>query len=123
MGKVIHFEFMTPEPEKEVAFFQSVFGWKIQGWGDMRYWLVDGGEGAGINGAILATSTPERPRVVNTIQVDDLDASIEKALAAGATLTLDKREVPNVGWVAYLMSPTGIMFAMLEPAPGSMPER
>ncbi len=125
MNTVIHFELASPDPEKEVAFFQSLFGWEAQRWGEEEYWLVDTGRGEhepGINGAIMPLGMPDQPRVVNTVSVDDLDASLASATAAGATVAMEKQEVPNVGWVAYVVSPTGIVFGMLQPVPGSTPE-
>ena len=116
MSRVIHFEFATPDPEKEVAFFKELFGWDIQRWGEQEYWLIDSGtDEAGVNGAIMPLQTPEQPRVVDTISVQDLDAAIATATAAGATVAMEKMEVQGVGWVAYVVSPTGIMFGMLQP--------
>ncbi len=57
--------------------------------------------------------------MVNTIDVEDLDASIAKAEAGGATMALDKMEVEGIGWVAYMLSPTGIMFGMIESMQGA----
>lgn len=120
MGRVTHFEFSTPDPTKEVAFFKEVFGWTIEQWGDQEYWLVTTGENeAGINGAIMPQAMADQPRVVDTVQVEDIDAATAKAVAAGATTAMAKQEVPNMGWTTYLMSPTGIMFGLFQPMPGS----
>jgi hypothetical protein len=121
MSRVVHFEFATSDPALEVEFFRSLFGWESQQWGDQDYWLVDTGKDeVGINGAIMPLNTTDQPRVVNTIGVENLDASIEKATAAGATVAVEKQEVPNVGWTAYMLSPTGILFGMIESMPGGM---
>jgi hypothetical protein len=121
MSRVVHFEFATSDPAGEVEFFRSLFGWESQQWGDQDYWLVDTGKDeVGINGAIMPLNTTDQPRVVNTIGVENLDASIEKATAAGATVAVEKQEVPNVGWTAYMLSPTGILFGMIESMPGGM---
>ncbi len=118
MGRVTHFEFSTPEPEKEIAFFKTLFGWEIERWGDWEYWLVTTGKDeAGIDGAIMPQRMPDQPRVVDTVEVEDIDASIAKAVEAGATLALEKQEVPNMGWTAYLMSPTGIMVGLFQSMP------
>jgi hypothetical protein len=115
-NRVIHFEFASPDPAKEAQFFKSLFGWGVDQWGDQEYWLVDTGaeNEPGINGAIMPLSMPDQPRVVNTIGVDDLDAAMAKAAAGGATVALDKQEIPNIGWTAYMISPTGIMFGMIQ---------
>jgi predicted enzyme related to lactoylglutathione lyase len=119
MPKVVHFEWATPDPAREIEFLESVLGWKIASWGEEQYWLVDtGDEDRGINGALMPLSAPEQPRVVNTVEVVDLDSSLDRAIASGATLAMGRQEIPNIGWIAYVISPTGIMFGMLEPMPG-----
>jgi len=122
VSRVVHFEFATPEPEREIEFFTSVFGWKIERWGEEPYWLIDTGEGdSGINGAIAPLQAADQPRVMNWVGVGDIDAAVEKALAAGATLAMEKQEAPGVGWMVVLQSPTGILFGIIQPMPGSMP--
>lgn len=117
-SRVTHFEFATPDPAKEIEFFKALFGWEIERWGDQEYWLVGTGTGeTGINGAIMPQMSPDQPRVVDTVEVDDLDASIAKATAAGATIAMEKQEIPNFGWTAYMLSPTGILFGMFETMP------
>lgn len=86
----------------------------------LDYWLVEGGKDEpGINGAIMPQQSPGQPRIVNTVGVEDLDATLAKAVAAGATVAVEKQEVPTIGWVAYVISPTGLMVGMLQPLAGS----
>ena len=56
MPRPIHFEIPADQPERAIAFYQQVFGWRFQKWeGPMPYWLVQtGGEGPGIDGGLLA---------------------------------------------------------------------
>jgi predicted enzyme related to lactoylglutathione lyase len=120
MGRIVHFEFATPDPATETEFFSTVFDWKIEQWGDNEYWLATTGtDEPGIDGAIMPQAMPEQPRVVDTIGVASIDETIAKATEAGATLAVEKQEIPGMGWTAYLMSPTGIMFGLFENAPGS----
>jgi uncharacterized protein len=122
MERVSFFEFTTPDTAKEKAFFSDVFGWEITQWGDQDYWLVKTGgpDMPGIDGAIQAPSMPEAPRVVDTITVADIDATIAKAKAAGAMVMVEKMEVEKMGTLAYLMSPTGIPFGVMQMMPGAM---
>lgn len=118
MSRVVHFEFVTPDPGRETEFFRTVFGWDIKRWGDEEYWLAETGKGdVGIDGAVMPSQGPDQQRVVNTIGVEDLDESIRKAMDAGATMAMDKQEIPEIGWTAYLLSPTGILFGMMQPMP------
>lgn len=120
MNRVVHFEFASKEPQREIEFFSSVFGWKIEAWGDQEYWLATtGAEGdPGINGAIMPLAMPDQPRTVNTIGVDDIDSTVERAKAAGAMVAMEKQEIPGYGWTVYLTTPTGILFGLFETMPG-----
>jgi predicted enzyme related to lactoylglutathione lyase len=122
MDRVSFFEFASPDPAKEKAFFSDVFGWEITQWGEQDYWLVKTGpaEKPGIDGAIQPPPMDNAPRVVNTITVEDIDATIAKAKAAGATVAVEKMEVEKMGMLAYLMSPTGIPFGVMQMMPGAM---
>lgn len=123
MGRLIHFEIHADDPERAVGFYTGVFGWSVSRFGDMEYWLLSTGpdDEPGINGAILPRSG-ERPAVgaavvgaVNTVQVDDLDASLAKAFELGGVLALDKMPIPGVGTVAYVLDTENNVVGMLQP--------
>jgi predicted enzyme related to lactoylglutathione lyase len=46
--------------------------------------------------------------------VDDLDASMQAALAAGAAVALPRMAIPNVGHVAYLVDTEGNIFGVFQ---------
>src|ERR1043165_891489 len=109
MARPVHFEIHADDPQRAIAFYSGVFGWSITQWSDQPYWLVSTGpsDQPGIGGAILPRMG-ERPAagspivgMVNTVQVDDLDASLDKAFGLGGALALDKMVIPGVGTVAY----------------------
>ena len=131
MGRVVHFEIHAADPERAVKFYTDVFGWEIQKWdGPQDYWLVMTGEDEpGIDGAILkrpdgANPDPKEPTpvigYVNTIDVDDLDESIEKVKKAGGIEALAKMEVPGVGWMAYWKDTESNIFGMMQATPDGM---
>ncbi len=124
MPRVIHFEIHAAEPERAVAFYTTVFGWKLTKWGGpMDYYLVDTGEGAGINGGLLKRlgPTPEEGQPVNayvcTIDVPNLDEYFTKAVAAGATVALPKMPVPGIGWLAYVKDTEGNIIGLMQNDP------
>ncbi len=48
MARVIHFEIPVNDADRAIAFYQKVFGWKIEKWpGPMEYWLVNAGDDGG----------------------------------------------------------------------------
>jgi predicted enzyme related to lactoylglutathione lyase len=120
MGRPVHFEIHGSDPEALVAFYEKVFGWTFNRWGEEAYWLADTGEGPGINGAVLprqgaapASGAPVNGMVV-TVDVPDLDAALTSAYASGATEALPRMPVPGVGWLAYVQDPDHNIIGIME---------
>ena len=79
MPRPIHFEIPADRPERAIAFYEQVFGWRFQKWeGPMPYWLVQtGAEGPGIDGGLLARQHPGQGPV-NTMDVPSCDEFLRK---------------------------------------------
>ncbi len=117
MGRITWFEYFTEDAKEDVAFYKEAFGWESQQWGDMPYWLVMTGDKSlpGIDGAIAPPPMEGMTQhVVCTMSVDDNDAAVAKAVAAGAKVVVPKRAVPGSGWLSYLTDPAGIVFGMMQ---------
>lgn len=118
MNRIVHFEFATPDPPAEAEFFKTVFGWQTEKWGEEEYWLATTGKDEiGIDGAFMPLSGAEQQRVVNVIEVEDLEASLASSIDAGATVVMERQEIPEIGWTAYVATPTGIVIGMIEAMP------
>jgi uncharacterized protein len=121
--RVVHFEIHTDQPERAIAFYSALFGWRFDKWaGPMPYWLITTGPDSerGINGGLVARRGP-RPaegQPVNaygcTIAVDDLDALIAKVPGLGGSIALPKMPIPQVGWLAYAKDTEGNVFGMMQ---------
>jgi predicted enzyme related to lactoylglutathione lyase len=117
MPRPVHFEISAADPESLVAFYESVFGWKIQKWdGPADYWLVmtGGDDEPGINGGITRRSEGMPAGTVNTVDVPSLDEALRKAADGGATVAMPRTAVTGVGWLAYCQDPQGTVFGMME---------
>ncbi len=112
MHRPTHFEIHVPDPAQAMAFYQGVFGWKFQQWGTESYWLVDTGQGNGINGGLM-TSRDGQPRTINTIQVENVDEALAQVLAAGGQVAVPRMAIPGVGWLAYGLDPGGALFGIM----------
>jgi predicted enzyme related to lactoylglutathione lyase len=119
MSRPVHFEILAKNPEKLAAFYADLFGWKVDTWeGEGEgYWPVTTGEEAavGINGAFMGAHFPQA--VINTIQVDSLEESMERVKAGGGQVVHGPNEIPGVGMHSYCTDPEGTWFGILEPAP------
>ena len=107
-NRVVHFEIPCDNPEKTIDFFKEVFDWKFQQFGTEPYWLATAGDEGqpGINGAIMKKKDPKQP-LVNSIDVPDIDAYVEKIEKAGGTICVPKTTIPGVGWLAFFNDPDG----------------
>ena len=118
-GIVIWSELMTTEVEKAKAFYGNTLGLAFQAFGDSNpgYWLATLG-GKPVWGIMDMTGKPGGPSGWFTyMSVDDVDARVTAALAAGAELCMPVFEVPTVGRIAILQDPTGAIIGWMTPQP------
>ena len=121
MNRPVHFEILVPDPAAIAEFYESVFGWSVARWDDPEpdaeqgYFLLNTGEAEqpGINGAVMHAHFEQS--VINTIEVEDLDALIEAVRGAGGELLDGPNEVPGVGMHAYCQDPAGVIFGVMQP--------
>lgn len=121
MNRFTHFELVTDDYEKTAAFYRDVFGWQVQKWdGPVEYWLVNTGDAStpGINGGLMKAGGPFTG-TVNTLEVEDIDATIAKVKANGGEIIFDKDLVPGVGYLAYFKDNAGIIVGIMQPLNGA----
>lgn len=118
MHRPFYFELAVQEPERAMEFYKQVFGWTIQKWdGPMEYYSIQTGEGQpGIDGG-LYRAPDGVSRSINTIAVDDVDAAVEKIVAAGGTVQMAKTPIPGMGYFAAFKDTEGILFAVMSSDP------
>ncbi len=117
MSRIIHFEIAASNPEKVISFYKSVFGWNVQQWGNEEYWLAFTGDKSepGIDGAFFKPKGAMPGNgFVNTIQVENLDATIEKVKTSGGELVVDKMALPGIGYLCYGKDVEGTIFGMMQ---------
>jgi uncharacterized protein len=134
LNRPCHFEIHSPDPEKSLAFYKSVFGWSVHKWegggggegSPMEYWLLGTGDCCGpeaknqpgINGGLMR-SRDGQERTVNTIQVDSVDRVAKEIEAAGGKCCVPKMAIPGVGWLAYFTDPAGHLFGIMHEDKGA----
>lgn len=118
MPRVVHFEIHVDDPERARKFYEETFGWQFSQWpgGSEEYWLIKTGEPnePGIDGGMMRRRDP-RGNVYNTIQVDNLDASLKQVESLGGKPVVPKMPIPGVGWLAYCQDTEGNVFGILQP--------
>jgi uncharacterized protein len=126
---IVHFEIHADDLQRARAFYGTVFGWTFdKAPMEMEYWLIrtarsegpDGGT-VGVDGGLLAKGGRDggegaSPNAfVCTIEVEDIDATLQQAAASGASVQMPKDLLQGVGWLSYLKDPEGNTFGVLQP--------
>ncbi|HEX5079036.1 MAG TPA: VOC family protein [Geminicoccaceae bacterium] len=113
-------ELMTRDPEGAKTFYERALGWQFEGMpiDGGTYWVCKDGDSP--VGGILDMNRPQfegiQPNWFAYIAVDDVDARVEKAKSAGATLLRPIFNIPGVGRIAILKDPTGAAVGWITPA-------
>jgi predicted enzyme related to lactoylglutathione lyase len=58
-------------------------------------------------------SRDDAQRTVNTIQVENVDATCNAVTQAGGQVCVPKMAIQGVGWLAYCLDPTGVLFGVM----------
>jgi uncharacterized protein len=117
-NRVVHFEIPCDNPEATMNFFSEVFGWTFQQFGNEQYWsVVTGNEAApGINGGLMKKRDPKQP-VANSIDVADIDKTMEQVEKAGGKIVVPKMAIHSIGWLAYFTDPDGNIHGLYQNDP------
>ena len=105
-------ELMTRDVEKAKAFYGAAIGWTFEAMpmpDGGTYWVARMGDKP--VGGIFSLSGPDFEGVpecwMSYLAVDDVDARLKKASAAGATVMKEPFDVPGVGRIAIVQEPGG----------------
>lgn len=99
---VVRWELEARDPERQRAFYGTLFNWDI---GDGPIMLIPAGLGApepGPAGHIRASS---RSGVTLYVQVRDLRESLDRAVALGGEITLEPLDIPGGPTIAGITDP------------------
>ncbi len=113
-------ELMTRDAEKAKNFYASTIGWTFEAMPmpDGTYWVAKSGDVP--VGGLFPLSSPQFDGVpeswMSYLAVDDIDARVKKAQAAGATLMRPIFDVRDVGRIAILKEPGGAGIGWMTPA-------
>ncbi|NIM47141.1 MAG: VOC family protein [Candidatus Aenigmarchaeota archaeon] len=115
MPRVVHFEIGVDNPERAKQFYEKIFGWKIEKYGPMDYWLIITGEKGepGIDGALMK-GEESKQNIVNTISVPSIDEFIERVKENGGKILMPKQTIPGIGYHTYCQDTEGNIFGIME---------
>jgi uncharacterized protein len=93
---VTHFEINAKDSKRARDFYGALFGWNINHDPAMNYGMVDTGVKMGINGGISQVMGDNPSNVTFYVQVEDVQAHLDKAVGMGAQVVMPLTEVPNM---------------------------
>jgi predicted enzyme related to lactoylglutathione lyase len=114
-------ELVTRDVEKAKKFYRDVVGWTFDGMPmpDGTYWVAKMGDqpvgGLFPIAGLQWEGVPEH--WMSYLAVDDVDARVKKAAAAGAKLMRPAFDIPGVGRIAILTEPGGAGVGWITPVP------
>ena len=115
MGRIIHFEIPSDNTKKSRSFYQKVFKWKFEKWGEEDFWIIKTGREneKGIDGSLMKKNELQQS-VVNTIKVKNIDKTIKKIIKNGGEILIDKTPIKGIGWLVYFKDIDQNMFGAME---------
>jgi predicted enzyme related to lactoylglutathione lyase len=124
MDGVVHFELPVDDVERAKKFYSETFGWGLTDVPEMHYVMAQ-------TGAVDEKRMPKTPGVIGggmakrnktlsapsfAIDVDNIDAAMEKVKAAGGTMAGEKMPVGTMGFMAYFKDPEGNVLSLWQTA-------
>jgi len=111
---VVHFEVGGPDDGPLLRFYGELFGWRLTTVpGGVNYTLVDTQGGAGVNGGLGKSGTGD-PWSTFYVEVDDLQAALDKAESLGAKTVLPVTEIPGMVSFAMFDDPDGLLVGLVK---------
>jgi predicted enzyme related to lactoylglutathione lyase len=124
MAGVIHFEIPADDENRAREFYSAAFGWKIDAMPELSYAMLrttptdETGMPSvpgSINGGMFRREGELTSPVV-TVDVEDIDAALEKIIALGGSTVMPRQEVGTMGWSAYFRDTEGNIMGLWQNA-------
>ena len=112
MGRIIHVEIVAEDHDRAAKFYREVFAWEVtpapvpDG-----YLLAATGPGEGIDGAIMSSRYQSQPTIA-WIEVNNLEATLNAARAAGGTPIGEIQDLPGIGRLSYIRDTEGVLVGL-----------
>jgi len=119
MNTIGYFEIQSSEPNREIKFYQTVFGWKFikEEFVPIEYYRI---ETNSINGGLLKRPAKVPPTESGTnafvcsVQVENFDKTNDLVLQNGGQVALPKFAIPGRCWQGYFVDLDNNTFGIFE---------
>ena len=113
---VVHFEILGKDGGKSREFYGGLLDWKFDVQAEMDYGLVEAAGEKSIGGGIGKAPEGVNPLLTFYVQVDDLQAYLDKAEKLGGKTLAPPSAIPGVGSFAWVADPDGNCVGLYKPA-------
>jgi uncharacterized protein len=115
MGQpIVHFEIMGRDALRLHKFYAELFNWQVgDAMPDMGFYSLVDGASSGLAGGI-GQEPDGRGRVTVYVQVPDLQATLDQAVARGGSVVMPPMEIPGVVTMAQLADPDGNVIGLVK---------
>jgi uncharacterized protein len=113
LGHLAHFAINADDVTATRRFYEATLGWTFEPWGPPEFFHIyaASGERPGAIGALQSRrDLGDGVRPVGfecTVAVDDVDAAIDRATAAGGSVLMATTTITGVGDLAFVQDPSG----------------
>ena len=124
-GRLVHFEIPFDDGERARTFYREAFGWSVMTMAEMDYTMVSTGpsseeggpsEPGYIGGGMLQRSAVQQAPVL-VVDVDDIDAALEKIEGLGGKTVVPRQPVGGMGFAAYFTDTEGNLTGLWQTTP------
>ena len=113
---VLQWQVVATNPDRLAQFYTELFDWTISSKNALGYRQVDTGE-RGVKGGMWP-SPPGGPSFVQLfVGVRDVEESVAKATALGASVVVPPTTLPDGDVMAVLADPCGVTFGVMRHLP------
>ncbi len=115
MGKpVVHFEIGCRDTKKTAEFYSKLLDWEAPVEGQAA--MINTKTESGIGGHISTLGHEPHNYITVYAQVEDLEASLQKAESLGGKTLVPPTEIPGMGHFAWIADPEGTTFGLWKPS-------
>ena len=110
---IVHWELNADDAKKAQEFYGKLFDWHVDANNPMDYGMVDTHTEHGINGGIHHSA--DAPKGVTIyVEVEDLQAYLDKAESLGGKTVMPIVVIPNMVTMAQFSDPQGNVFGLVK---------
>ena len=116
-GDITHVDIPVSDLAQATQFYSGLFGWQIAemaGFEGYPMWQAPNG----VSGGGLAPRSDGFTQPRSYVEVDSIDETVEKAVAAGGYVALPKGNITDTSWWAVIVDPDGNHIGLFEGTTG-----